>query len=50
MIFLNNSILESNQNEENLFENGINIYNNVSKKKFCIFVKDEIENEKEINA
>ncbi len=30
MIFLNNSILESNQNEENLFENGINIYNNVS--------------------
>ena len=30
MINLNNSILESNQNEENLFENGINIYNNVS--------------------
>ena len=30
MIFLNNSILESNQNEENLFENGINTYNNVS--------------------
>ncbi len=50
MIFLNNSILESNQNEENLFENGINIYNNVSKKKFCKICEDEIENEKKINA
>ena len=41
MINLNNSILES---EENLVENGINIYNNESKKKVCKICEDEIVN------
>ena len=48
MINLNNSILESNQNEENLVENGINIYNDESKKNVCKICEDEIENEEEI--
>ena len=47
-INVNNSILESNENEENLFENGINIYNNNSKEKLCKICEEEIENEEEI--